>query len=139
MEPEGSIPHLEVPVTFPYPEPHRTIPCPHPIFWRTILILSSHLRLGLPSGLFPSSYQNRVYNFTLTRKSYMSRPFFFCLDSLLFFLNKMTICCEPMCKLISVGIAKVFATMRIHFSFCCDLLLRLGVLKFQNTFLQGRI
>ena len=27
---------------------------PHPTSWRSILILSSHLRLGLPSGLFPS-------------------------------------------------------------------------------------
>ena len=26
---------------------------PHPTSWRFILILSSHLRLGLPSGLFP--------------------------------------------------------------------------------------
>ena len=26
---------------------------PHPIFWRSILILSSHLRLGLPSVSFP--------------------------------------------------------------------------------------
>ena len=26
----------------------------HPTSWRSILILSSHLRLGLPSGLFPS-------------------------------------------------------------------------------------
>ena len=26
---------------------------PHPIYWRSIVILSSHLRLGLPSGLFP--------------------------------------------------------------------------------------
>jgi hypothetical protein len=29
---------------------------PHPTFWRYILILSSHLHLGLPSGLFPSSF-----------------------------------------------------------------------------------
>jgi len=29
---------------------------PHPTFWRSILILSSHLCLGLPSGLFPSGY-----------------------------------------------------------------------------------
>ena len=28
--------------------------CPHPTSWRSILILSTHLRLGLPSGLFPS-------------------------------------------------------------------------------------
>ena len=27
---------------------------PHPTSWRSILMLSSHLRLGLPSGLFPS-------------------------------------------------------------------------------------
>ena len=26
---------------------------PHPASWRSILILSTHLRLGLPSGLFP--------------------------------------------------------------------------------------
>ena len=27
---------------------------PHPTSWRSILILSSHLRLGLPNGLYPS-------------------------------------------------------------------------------------
>ena len=29
---------------------------PHPISWRSILILSTHLHLGLPSGLFPSGF-----------------------------------------------------------------------------------
>ena len=29
---------------------------PHPTSWRSILILSTHLCLGLPSGLFPSSF-----------------------------------------------------------------------------------
>ena len=29
---------------------------PHPTSWRSILILSTHLRLGVPSGLFPSGF-----------------------------------------------------------------------------------
>ena len=29
---------------------------PHPTSWRSILIFSSHLRLGFPSGLFPLSF-----------------------------------------------------------------------------------
>ena len=33
---------------------------PHPTFWRSILILSTHLRLGLPNGLFPFSFPTKT-------------------------------------------------------------------------------
>ena len=33
---------------------------PHPTSWRSILILSFHLSLGLPSGLFPSSFLTKT-------------------------------------------------------------------------------
>ena len=33
---------------------------PHPISWRSVLILSIHLRLGLPSGLLPSSFRSKT-------------------------------------------------------------------------------
>jgi hypothetical protein len=38
------------------------VPCPHPASWRPILILSSHVCLGLPSDLLPSGppHQNPV-------------------------------------------------------------------------------
>ena len=38
---------------------------PHPTSWRSIVILSTHLCLGLPSGLFPSGVPNK----TLTQRT----------------------------------------------------------------------
>jgi hypothetical protein len=57
MELEGSLPHSQVPATCPCPEPARSSPYPsHPPSWIFIILLSSHLRLVLPSGLFPLGF-----------------------------------------------------------------------------------
>jgi hypothetical protein len=53
MEPEGSLPCSQEPSTGPYPEPDRSQSIlSHPISLRSILILSTHLRLGLPRDFF---------------------------------------------------------------------------------------
>ena len=52
MKPESSLLHSQHPSTCPYPEPDRSSLCLHPTSRRSILILFSHLRLGLPSSSF---------------------------------------------------------------------------------------
>ena len=60
MESECSWPHLQLPATCLYPEPHQTGPCPQPMSWRSILIWSSHLCLGVTIGLFPSGFATKT-------------------------------------------------------------------------------
>ena len=53
MEPRGSIPHSQGISNNPYPEPNQQIPGIDTYFYKIHLVLPSHLRLGLPKGLFP--------------------------------------------------------------------------------------
>ena len=39
---------------------------PHPTSWRYIPILFTHLRLGLPSGLFPSGFPTKTLHISLS-------------------------------------------------------------------------
>jgi hypothetical protein len=69
MEPEGSFPCLQGPSTGPYSGPDCSSPY-HPILslLRSILMLSIHLRLGHPSGFFPSGFPtNILYTFLFFR------------------------------------------------------------------------
>ena len=65
-------------------KPIQSMP-PHPNSWRSILTLSSHLCLRLPSGLFPSGFPTKtqyihllstipVYTSPLHHRHYMPRP-----------------------------------------------------------------
>jgi hypothetical protein len=56
METEGSLPRSQQRATCPYTKQDRSRPCPHPSSPRSILILSSHLRLGVSSDLFLSDF-----------------------------------------------------------------------------------
>jgi len=58
---EFSLPYSQVPATCPYPEPTPSSPQnPLPLPERPSLMLSSHLRLGLPNGLLPSGFPTRT-------------------------------------------------------------------------------
>ena len=59
MEPEGSLPHSQASATCPYPGPAQSSPHTHIPSWRSNPILSTNLRLGLPSGLFPSGFPTK--------------------------------------------------------------------------------
>jgi hypothetical protein len=59
MEPEGSLPHSQEPTTCPYAEPAQSSSCPIALL-EDVLILSPHLRLGLPSSRLLSGLPTKI-------------------------------------------------------------------------------
>ena len=59
MKPGGSMLHLQRLSNNPYPEPNQFLVL-IPIYLRSILIVSSHLRLGLPKGQFPAGVPVKI-------------------------------------------------------------------------------
>jgi len=60
MEPEGSFPCSQDSAIDPYPKEMHPVHIPQPISLRSILILSSHLRLSLQIDLFPSGFPTKT-------------------------------------------------------------------------------
>jgi hypothetical protein len=61
MEREGWLPFSQEPSTYPYPEPdHSSLQhSAPPLSLISILLLHTHPRLVLPSGLFPSGFPHK--------------------------------------------------------------------------------
>jgi hypothetical protein len=76
-EPEGSSPYSQEPATGPYPEPtESTVHSPNQCLQDPFWIPSSRLRLGLPSGLFPSGFPTKsLYTFPFQRNNYNAQSF----------------------------------------------------------------
>ena len=65
----ASVRHLSLSCTSPIQSIY-----PHPTSWRSILILSIHLRLGLPSGLLPSGFPSKTLYTPLSSPIHTKSP-----------------------------------------------------------------
>jgi len=70
MEPECSLQYSQQPTAYPCLELDQSGPCHTLNSWRSILIFSSHLHLGLPSGLFPLGFPTKILYVPLPPHTY---------------------------------------------------------------------
>jgi hypothetical protein len=104
MEAEGSLPCSQEPATGPCPEPDESSPHP-PLFisLRSILMLSPHIRLGLPSGIFPSGFPTKILHAILIYPIRATSPThltFLDLITLIIFGEAYKLCSSSLCSLI---------------------------------------
>jgi len=67
MEPECSLPCLQEPVTGPYPETCIQSTISYLVSLTSVLLISSHLSRGVPSGVFPSGFCTKtLYAFLIS-------------------------------------------------------------------------
>jgi hypothetical protein len=72
MDPEGSMPHSQGLSNNSYPEPNQPkLPALIPIPSSSILILSSHLRLGLPKGILVFKNASKTNNLIIIHIIYL--------------------------------------------------------------------
>jgi hypothetical protein len=70
LEPEGSSPRLQDLPPVPVLSQINPVHAPHPNSWRSFLILSYHLRLSLPSVLFPSGVPTKTLYSSILNHNY---------------------------------------------------------------------
>jgi hypothetical protein len=87
MEPEGSLPCSQELATVTYPEPDESNPRLATFSPRSVLIFYSHLRLGVPIGLFPLGFPTKLlyaFFFVPSSEPYVTfRNMIFCGEELL--------------------------------------------------------
>jgi len=107
MQPQGSLPHSQLPATCLYPEPARSSPYSPTHFLKTLIIVlpstpwSSNCSLSLS---FP--HQNPVYNFSLPHTCYMPCPSHLDLIARTIFGEQYRSLSSSLCYIISLTVAE---------------------------------